>query len=286
MADSLLEAFYKKGQVILARPLGTRVSLGSVGYFDKGQWIEVSNTEAMFGLKLKIDAGSTQPNSFNAKEGKKLKFEAKAAGEPAGIPNVVEAKARVEISFGSEGAFVMNVKNQSVSTAGMLNDLMIAIRKAYRDRTWEKKYAVIVGLASADSVTALLSSTRNATAVVTGGATSAGTTLGQLDANMTVTASKESVEDLWRAPAEGYAFRALRIDPGMFTKWDKEDIKFVDPRAIRRGARPAAEIVAFDPGTVKVEELTPSGGRAVKLSAFASQGGTRGPRKRAMKKRG
>ena len=286
MADKLTQAFYDKSKVILVTPLGARVTLGSVGYFSDGQWVEVSTTKDMFNIVLTADPGSAPSNSFSGKSGKGLKFEAKAAGEPSKIASeIVKANARVEITFGSAGSFVMNVKNQRVPTAGTLGDLMIAIRKAYRFRDtlpekkrWEKHYAVIVGIASADSVTALLSSVKNASVIVSGGAT-APTTLGQLDASMSVSFSQESVDDLWQGPAQGYAFRALRIEPSIFKSWDRENVEFVKPAKLALGMGPSAakpgELAvsdSFDPGMVKVSELTPSGraGRTVRVSAFNS----------------
>jgi hypothetical protein len=286
--DALTKAFYEKSDVILVQPLGGTVSLGSVGYFSKGQWLEVTTTEAMFDIKLVASAGNAEPNSFSGKSGKRLKFEAKAAGEPSAIAGALaKANARIEISFGSVGAFVMNVKNQRVATAGKLGDLITAIRYAYRfrdvqppEKRWQKNYAVIVGIVSAESVTALLSSTKDATAIVSGGASGA-PTLAQLDASMAVSFSKESVDDLWQGPATGYAFRALKLEPSIFKSWDNEKVDFVDASTIHRiidGPRSPSQVKAkkakrFDPATVKVMELAPAGrvARTVTLSALGAR---------------
>jgi hypothetical protein len=286
MSDALTKAFYEKSKVILVRPLGSRVALGSVGYFSDGQWVDVSTTKEMFDITLTADAGSGQPNSFSGKSGSRLKFEAKAAGEASAMtPAVANAKARIEISFGSAGAFVMNVKSQRVASATKLGKLMEAIRHAYRygetmepHRRWKKNYAVVVGLASAQSVTALLSSSKDATAVISGGATSPATTLGQLDASMSVSFSHESVDDLWMGPAEGYAFRALKIEPSMFSRWDEEPIEYVTAslgfaaaKAPARKRRSAGRPLA--PEKVKVVELTPSG-RSARVLTVGKLAGT------------
>lgn len=287
MPYALTKAFYEKSRVILVRPLGSSVRLGSVGYFSDGQWLEVATTETMFKIKLSLVPGSSQPNTFNGKSGKRLKFEAKAAGEPSAlVGDVAQANARIEITFGSEGAFVMNVKNQRVSTAGNLADLMIAIRYAYRFREtlpegerWEQKYAVIVGLASAESVTALSSASKNATAIVSADlGTAAPPTLAQLDASMSVSFVEESVDDLWSGPAKGYAFRALKIEPSIFRRWDRADVEYVRPS--RRASfefapakRPSRAVWAktadFHPDAVKVAELAPSGRAAFTMSVRA-----------------
>ena len=284
MATPLANAFYKKSKVILVSPLGAQVRLGSVGYFDDGQWIEVTTTQKMFGLTLSEASGTFEPNSFDGKGGKGFKFEAKLEGQTSQLVKVAtEAHARAEITFGSEGAFVMNVKDQTVRTARELADLMSAIRYAYRYRDtlpegerWEKKYGVIVGIASAKSVTAMSSSSGNASVVVSGSAgLPAPATPAQLDATMKISSSTESVDQLWQGPATRYAFQALRIDPSFFTRWDREDvvylkprdISFVDSRATNAGAapkRPAsypawARAAKFDPERTTVEILGPAG---------------------------
>jgi hypothetical protein len=274
MPDALTTAFYDKGDVILARPLGRTIEMGSVGYFSDGTWLEVSTTKKMFGIELAVAPGAPEPNSFDGKRGKHLKFEGKADGETSTlVADPAKAKARIEISFGAEGSFIMNVKNQRVTTARDLGDLMIAIRHAYHFRNdlpegerWEKRYAVVVGVASADSVTALLSTSASATAIVSGNASAkAPATPAQLDASMSVSFSEESVDDLWRGPAIGYAFQALKIEPSIFTRWNRE--KFEQTTPSRLGFAPAkvpprsawAHAAKFNPEAVKLARLGPSG---------------------------
>jgi hypothetical protein len=49
---------------------------------------------------------------------------------------------------------------------------------------------------------------------------------------MKVSFSKESVDQLWRAPARGYAIQALRIKPGFFSRWDREDVSYLETQDI------------------------------------------------------
>jgi hypothetical protein len=246
MTTALCKAFYAKAKVLLVEPLGSTVELGDVGYFDDGQWVAVGTTRSFFGLDLDASRGTSEPNSFDGKSGKGLTFEAFADGETSALsPDVASAKARAEITFGVEDSFVMNVKDQTVDAARDLAEVMSAIRYAYRyrgdlpsGRGWEKKYAVVVGVASALSVTALSASSRNATAVISGGAAlQAPTAPVDLDASMKVTLNKNSVDKLWRRPADGYAIQALRIKPSVFTRWDREDFGYVKAEALRLGAR-------------------------------------------------
>ena len=50
MASTLAAAFYAKGKVVLVQPLGGTVRLGSVGYLNDEQWVEVTTVKKMFGL--------------------------------------------------------------------------------------------------------------------------------------------------------------------------------------------------------------------------------------------
>ena len=249
MASTLASAFYAKGKVVLVQPLGGTVRLGSVGYLNDEQWIEVSTTKKMFGLDLAIAAGNSEPNTFDGKSGKDLKFETHAQGEiSALVPKLGDAQARAEITFGSQGSFVMSVRDQTVSQAGELAELMSAIRYAYRNRKslpegerWEQKYAVVVGLASAASVTALSSESRNATAIISGSAKAAApASPADIDASMKVSFAKDSVDKLWRGPAAGYAFQALAIRPSLFKTWDREDVEFIKPKGVGLVARAPA----------------------------------------------
>jgi len=238
MSTEMVKAFYKKAKVILLEPLGTKVRLGSVGYFNKGQWLELGSTQSMLGVQLTFRPGATESNSFDSKGGKGFKFEARAKGEPSSlVPDAVKAEARAEITFGSSGAFILNVKDQTVRSATKLQDLITAIRFAYRFRAnlpqgerWERHYAVIVGVAAAASVTALSSSSRSANAIISGSAKAAApTSPADLDASMKVSFTKESVDSLWRADVSGYAVQALVIKPSIFKRWDREDVVYLEP---------------------------------------------------------
>lgn len=239
MVRGYADTFFQKSKLILVEPLGSTIRLGSVGFMNAGQWFEVGNTSSMFGLVLTAKKGSGV-NSFDAKSGKGLRFETKVAGEVSKlVPKAAVAEARAEISFGAAGAFVLNIINQRVDTALKQAEIMAAIRFAYRYRRtlpegsrWEKKYAVIVGVASAESVTILSSNSASAAVVITGSKKSeAPTSPAELHAHMKISHSSNSVAKLWLEKANAYAFQAIQIRPSVFRAWDREDFAFVTPRA-------------------------------------------------------
>src|SRR4029077_20402659 len=107
-------------------------------------------------------------------------------------------------TFGSRDGFVMSVRNQTVQAAQELAELMAGIWWAFRHRPqlmegkrWENKYAVIVGIASAESVTAVSASSSRAAIVVEGsGKLAPPTQPAELDAKMRVTRTRASTEKL------------------------------------------------------------------------------------------
>jgi hypothetical protein len=201
----------------------------------------------MFGLTLALSAGSSQPNSFDGKGGKGFSFQVKAAGEVSDlVPREADAKLRAEVLFGSQDGFVMSIRNQRVRTARDLAELMGAIRWAYHYRRrlpegkrWMKKYAVIVGIATAESVTAVSALSSNAAIVIEGSAkVPTPATPGELDAKMNITRTRESIQTLWRGPAVGYAVMVLRLDPSVLKQWQYEDFSYAAGAAAARKFRP------------------------------------------------
>jgi hypothetical protein len=215
-----------------------------------------------------------------------------SAGSLAGaLFDAIGAKARAEMTFAKAGSFAGSVKNQVMTKAGSLGDLIKDIRVAYHrrdelpeDLRWEKEYAVIIGTATADSVVAISANSNDAgLAVTASGKLGPPSSLAEVDARMTVTTSKKAYDKMWSRPASGYGFQAMRLDPSIFRRWRTEHPAFVEPRlrfaesGIRTMSRYSAvsnsEFDVPEPtqlgavlraadisvGDIKVQTLTPSG---------------------------
>lgn len=285
MATELAKAFYAKSKLVLVEPLGSTLQLGSVGYFSRGQWVEIGTTSSMFGLGLTKRNGSDEPNSFDAKGGNGFSFQVKAKGELSDlVPQLGDAKARAEVQFGSKDGYVFSVRNQRVASARQLAEVLGAIRWAYHyrrrlpeGRRWEKRYAVIVGVASAESAIAVVSDSSNAAIVVEGsGALKVPQTPAELDAKMKITRTRESTQKLWLGPASGYAVQALQLDPSIWKRWDREDAKYMTraaravtttPRRPPSYAGWAEEKGFADPVDAKAMLLKSDGSRARAVKA-------------------
>jgi hypothetical protein len=203
------------------------------------------------------------------------------------VPKKADAKLRAEVLFGSQDGFVMSVRNQSVKTTQDLAELMAAIRWAYHFRRrlpegkrWMKKYAVIVGIATAKSVTAVSASSSNAAVVIEGSAkVPTPTTPAELDAKMKITRTRESTDTLWRGPASGYAVMVLRLDPSVWKRWQNEEFKYVakarapSPEGGQRLERPASFVAwaedegLSDPANTDVNLITATGRAATRGTA-------------------
>jgi hypothetical protein len=229
-SSALAKAFYEKQKLELVQPLGTLVRMGSVGHFSNGQWIEVGTTQSMFDIELRTVVG-TDTNSYEGSDGDGYSFEAKGAGQVSALfPNQAEARARAEVSFGSAEGYMLAVHKQRMETAQELAELVAAIRWAYHMRRalpegkrWLKNYAVVVGIASAASATAVSALSANAAIVIEGsGRLAAPTTESQLRAKMKITRTKASIDKLWLGPVSGFAIQVLRIQPSVWRRWDQE----------------------------------------------------------------
>jgi hypothetical protein len=295
--SALARAFYEKGKVVLVEPLGRTLRLGSIGYFSDGQWVELSTTGRMLGLILSSSGGSSEPNSFDGKGGKGFSFQVKAAGVASDlVPVVADAKLRTEVVFGSKDGFVMSVRDQRVKTAQELAELMAAIRWAYHfrrrlpeGRRWMKKYAVIVGVATAKSVTAVSAASSEAAIVIEGSAkVPTPATPGELDAKMKITRTRESTETLWRGPASGYAVMALRLDPSVWKRWQDEEFTYEAKAAAKApAAAPSGGQIPKRPASfvtwAKAEGLPSPATVGVSLITATGRAATRGTAKTVVK---
>jgi hypothetical protein len=149
--------------------------------------------------------------------------------------NSASAKARAELHFATSDAYFASVVNQTVTMAGELEELFSAIRWAYHvraalpaEKRWEKYFAVIVGIASADSIVAVQAEGTGGTlAIAASGRGKTPTTAAAISATAKVIHDDQSLTKLWRAPANGYAFFALSLQPSIFRRWDREAIEAV-----------------------------------------------------------
>jgi hypothetical protein len=139
-------------------------------------------------------------------------------------------------------------------------------RKQLADaRRWERKFAVVVGIASADSVVAIAAESDGATIAVSGsGRLGPPTAPAGLTAQMKVRYSSRSISKLWSGPAAGYAYRALQLEPSIWTHWRSEDAKGAKLRGKAAGTRRPdsfvdwARGVDFDPMEALVQEIGPT----------------------------
>jgi hypothetical protein len=242
--SAIAKAYYEKSKLLLAEPVGRKVRLGAVGYLDKGQWVPVSDTKSMFGIDLARDAGTTNPTNFAVDSGKGFEAKFYAKGKVSDLfPNVPEANARLEMSFGAKNSFVVSVADPTVVTAASLADLLDAIRYAYHcrrqlpeGRRWDKKYVVVFGIGSMASFVAMSSEQKNAKAAIFGsGKLGPPKSPADVRVGMSFSYQKEELDKLTIAPGNGIAFQGLRLNPSMFSRWDHEDGDVL--RALRAAGR-------------------------------------------------
>lgn len=117
------------------------------------------------------------------------------------------------------------------SATGM-STLIQAIRAAYHlrkelpeDKRWDKDLAFVFAVGDADRYTALISQSANTGVVATGrGRVGPPAAPADLAAGVTIGVSNKQLIQVNQTRAVGRFYRAYRLDPTIFKRWDREPV--------------------------------------------------------------
>lgn len=222
--------FDQSGGLVPQEVLGaSEVPLGSIVQYRKGKWVHLNTVLEKFGVDprpLPAPPDTVQNNYFGL-GGDEFAFKTYAEGKPGKlVTNVADAAARAEVTFGSNGAFMFAVQQQTVKMLGSLEQLFGQIRLAYHTRKWEKDWAVVIGVASAKSFAADRGRSKNASMVISGhGKIGPPASVGEVSARMSFKYAESEVAHTAQAPANGFALQLVKIHPKWYRKWDRESIE-------------------------------------------------------------
>ncbi len=267
-----LEGFVKKVQEKTGMrpivPLGTYVKIGDIGRIGPGgQWQPVSTTRRRFRVAPQ-DVRDVPPKDeglWDGTSGKEVRFRAYGKGDISKLfPKVADAKIRTEIEFESKRSFVFAARGIRIDQAGDIDDVLRAIRIAYhrreelpQDRRWEKDLCFVFAVGEAKRLTALLSEYADTTVAISGkGKFGPPRSAGELSLSIEVGISSNDLTKQVQVPARmGTFYRAYKLDPSVFQRWDREREKEVG--AERRGllAEPKEAPGAVAPPRLTREEL-------------------------------
>ena len=220
-------------------PLEQPIEIGDIGMIGKdGTWKPVSTTHTRFGVAPEGIRSTRDGRAvWEASSGKDVSFKVYARGETSKlISDVADAKARAEITFASSRSFVFAAKGVRLHTATEMSHLIAAIRLAYYQRNdrpeeerWYKDFAFIFAVGDADRLTAILARQAKTTVVVTGrGNVGPPSSPGKLAAAIDIRMSSNEFQGINQPKATGRLYRAYKLKPSVFRRWDKEKVVEID----------------------------------------------------------
>ena len=256
MAISYADKFFEQsGGLVPQEVLGApEIPLGSIVQYRDGKWVHLNTVYDRFGVEprpLPAPSAAVKNNYFGS-GGDEFAFKTYAEGTPGKlITNIAEAAARAEVTFGSSGAFMFAVQEQTVRMLGNLEQLFGQIRFAYHAGKWEKDWAVVIGIASAKSFAVDRGRNKNASMVISGrGKVGPPASVGEVSARMSFKYAESEVAHAAQAPANAFAFQLVKIHPRWYRKWDREIIEAVRSRESLIGSARAMKITGADTATL------------------------------------
>jgi hypothetical protein len=235
-------------------PFEQPVEIGDIGRIGRdGTWEPMSTTRFRFGVAPEgIRSTKDGQGVWDASSGKDVSFKLYARGETSRlVSNVTDAKARAEITFVSSESFVFAAKGVTIRTATEVSQLIEAIRLAYHQRKdrpeegrWHKDFVFIFSIGDAERMTAMLARQANTTVAVTGrGNVGPPSSPAKLAAGVNIGISSNELQGINQSRATGRFYRAYRLSPSVFRRWDKEEVM---------------EVYRFGAKLQRIEEPVPS----------------------------
>jgi len=217
-------------------PFGSSIEIGDIGRIGSdGKWQPVSTTRKRFGCSPeRIKKQPDSRGSWDATSGTNVVFRVYGDGDVSKLfPQVANAKARTEISFKSSDSFVFAAKGVTVTTATDVDEVVAAVRHAYHRRNtlpeskrWDQDLAFVFAVADAKTMTALLAEESDTDVALSGKGT-VGPPLSAADIALGVDigVSTKQLQKVRQSPAPRAFYRAYKLQPSVFRRWDKEKVE-------------------------------------------------------------
>jgi hypothetical protein len=229
-----VDAVLEKWQVRPVLPFGEPINIGDVGHInDDGGWEPVTTLKERLHVEVQgIRVGPPSGTVWDLQSGHEVKFDVKAQGQTSTLfPNAANAHARTEVSLGKSDSFVFAARDVAVTTATELTEVLKKIRHAYHERKhlseqerWDKDYAYVFATADAADYTAIVAQESDTTvAVEASGDVPLPQAPAGLAAGVQFSASNRSYQHANQTPAEHCFFRAYKLHPRLFKRWDREE---------------------------------------------------------------
>ncbi len=142
---------------------GKPVSLGDFGIMEGRLFIHVGNIKEL-GISYEPRFDDTGDSiSFASQGSAEIKFTAKGAGMVGDVPN---ANASLEINFSRENSLFFNAADCKYEMIKNKAALAAEIMKRYKQKNWERKWAVVTDLVHSKATTIAVSSSKSSSIIL------------------------------------------------------------------------------------------------------------------------
>lgn len=167
------------------------LELGDVGVLDKKLFTRVTSLgDLNIPFEIREDPNFT-PLDIVSHSDVSMVFKAAGAVNPK-LPSIPEAKAGIGVEFGKKGAFVVKAEQSFAPSIENIAQVQEKVLQAYRDGSWNPKWAVIIKLVKTPKASIIISNSSSAKIELEaeGAAESASLDLGDAELKFSITAQK------------------------------------------------------------------------------------------------
>jgi len=213
-------------------PYGSQIGIGDVGRMKRGVWRPASTIGVKFGIDP-ASLGLRNPKSVGAwdtQSGKDVAIVALGRGKTSRAAGVVaKATVRGKIEFHSKRSFVFAAGNVTLSEATTFDTLVTAIRHAYHNRNklpeerrWESDLEFVFAVGSARRFIAIFSNSKDSSLNFSGAGRIQ--SAADLAGSVKFGTKTEELHVSDYEPAPNCFYRAYRLKPSIFGRWDHDPL--------------------------------------------------------------
>lgn len=241
--DAFVGSVQKKYGMRPLVPFQAPIEIGDVGYLQSGVWTPISTVRHRFGVHPgDVREEKDTRGVWEDRSGREVKFKVYAKGQTSKlIDSIADAKARAEIEFATARSFVFAAKGVTIRSATEFGGVIDAIRLAYHnrkrlpeDKRWDPRLAFIFAVAEASRFVAILADSANTTLAVMGkGKVGPPSAPAELTGGIEFGSTSNELQKVNQAPAPHCFYRAYRLKPSIFKRWQDErldEVRFTRSR--------------------------------------------------------
>ncbi|MGB2711998.1 MAG: hypothetical protein WBC33_10825 [Conexibacter sp.] len=214
-------------------PLEFPIEIGDIGTIaGDGSWRPITTVRHRFNsYPARIQRTGLDGEVWTVYSGEDVVFETYGNGELSPlIAKQANAKARVEIQFGSHDAFVFAARGVTIRAAVQLDDMIDKIHLAYHlrrqrpeDGRWYKEFTFVFTVADAERFTALLAKRDGArVAIMRRGPQGPPSSPERLASVISLGTGSEDLQATNQRDARGRFYRAYKLRPEVLERWREE----------------------------------------------------------------